>query len=232
MKKVLIAFAVIIAMAAYGKKQAAAPETESSEVSNEVVTNDTISPEMKEANMQEVQAYLKECGAFFIATADGDQPRVRAFGVSEIIDGRLYIMTGKVKDVYKQMAKNGKFEICALKKSGSEWMRLSGTLVNDETLSVKEEFLNRNEGLKSMYKADDDNMAVLYITNATARFCSFSAPERKVNFLSSYGLPANCLLAVPITFPIAYLCTMLTQKLGPTTEKERHLILDVLRGLA
>lgn len=148
----------------------------------EIVTIDTISQEMKEANMQEVQAYLKECGAFFIATADADQPRVRPFGVSEIIDGKLYIMTGKVKDVYKQIAANGKFEICALKKSGAEWMRLSGTLVNDETLSVKEEFLNRNEGLKSMYKADDDNMAVLQITNATARFCSFLAPERKVNF--------------------------------------------------
>ena len=80
------------------------------------------------------------------------------------------------------MAKNGKFEICALKKSGSEWMRISGTLVNDETLSVKEEFLNRNPGLKSMYKADDNNMAVLYITNGTARFCSFSAPEKKVEF--------------------------------------------------
>ena len=64
MKKVLIAFAVIIAMAAYGKKQAAAPETESSEVSNEVVTNDTISPEMKEANMQEVQAYEYVHSAF------------------------------------------------------------------------------------------------------------------------------------------------------------------------
>ena len=211
MKKVFFAFAALIALAACGNKQAAAPETESSNVTNEVVTNDTISKEMKEANMQEVQAYLKECGAFFIATADGDQPHVRPFGVSEIIDGRLYIMTGKVKDVYKQMAANGKFEICALKKSGSEWMRLSGTLVNDETLAVKEEFLNRkksgsewmrlsgtlvndetltvkeeflnrNEGLKSMYKADDDNMAVLYITNATARFCSFSAPERKVGF--------------------------------------------------
>ena len=140
------------------------------------------SQEMKESNMQEVQSYLKECGAFFIATTDGNQPRVRPFGVSEIINGRLYIITGKVKDVYKQMDKNGKFEICALKKSGSEWMRLSGTLVNDETLSVKEEFLKRNPGLKAMYKADDDNMAVLYITNATARFCSFSAPERKVNF--------------------------------------------------
>ena len=182
MKQILFAFAALIILAACSNKQTAAPETESAEVTDEVVTNDTISQEMKEANMKEVQAYLKECGAFFIATADGDQPHVRAFGVSEIIDGRLYIMTGKVKDVYKQMAKNGKFEICALKKSGSEWMRVTGTLVNDETLSVKEEFLNRNEGLKSMYKADDDNMAVLYMTNATARFCSFAGPERKVNF--------------------------------------------------
>lgn len=86
MKKVLFALAAIIVLAACENKQAAAPETESSEVSNEIVTNDTISPEMKEANMQEVQAYLKECGAFFIATADEDKPRVRPFGVSEIID--------------------------------------------------------------------------------------------------------------------------------------------------
>jgi uncharacterized pyridoxamine 5'-phosphate oxidase family protein len=141
-----------------------------------------INQQAMEENMKEVQAYLKECGAFFIATIDGDQPRVRAFGVSEIIDGRLYIMTGKVKDVFKQMAANGKFEICALKPSGSEWMRVSGTLVNDETLSVKETFLERNPSLKAMYKADDDNMAVLYITNGVARFCSFAAPERKVAF--------------------------------------------------
>ena len=132
--------------------------------------------------MQEVQNYLKECGTFYIATVDGDQPRVRPFGVSEIIDGRLYIITGKVKDVYKQMAKNGKFEICALKKSGAEWLRISGTLVNDETLAVKEEFLRRNPGLKSMYKADDVNMAVLYIKDATARFCSFMAAEKKITF--------------------------------------------------
>ena len=166
MKKILFAFAVIMTMSSFGSAKA----------------DNTISQEMKEKNMQEVQAFLKDCGAFFIATVDGDQPRVRPFGVSEIIDGRLYIMTGKVKDVFKQMAKNGKFEICALKKSGSEWMRISGTLINDETLSVKEEFLKRNPGLKSMYKADDGNMAVLYITNCTARFSSFSAPERTVNF--------------------------------------------------
>ena len=182
MKQILFAFAALIILAACGNKQTAAPETESAEVTDEVVSNDTISQEMKEANMKEVQAYLKECGAFFIATADGDQPHVRAFGVSEIIDGRLYIMTGKVKDVYKQMAKNGKFEICALKKSGSEWMRVTGTLVNDETLSVKEEFLNRNEGLKSMYKADDDNTQVLYLKDATATFSSFGGSDRVVKF--------------------------------------------------
>ncbi len=135
-----------------------------------------------EENMKEVQEYLKECGAFFIATVDVDQPRVRPFGVSEIIDGKFYIMTGKVKDVYKQIAANPKFEICAMKPSGSEWMRLSGTLVNTESVALKEEFLNRNSGLKSMYKADDNNMALLQVTNATARFCSFGAAERVVKF--------------------------------------------------
>ena len=182
MKKTIFAFAMLLTMAACTENkpsQAVENETEQAP-QTEVAAN--VDPETRQANMEEAQAYLKECGTFFIATTDGDQPRVRAFGVSEIIDGRLYIMTGKVKDVYKQMAQNGKFEICALKPSGSEWMRLSGTLVNDETLSVKEEFLNRNEGLKGMYKADDGNMAVLYITNATARFCSFAEPERKVNF--------------------------------------------------
>ena len=182
MKKIIFAIAVLFALAACNQNKPTQAVENQNEVSAQEETTDTISEQTKQANMKEVQAYLKECGAFFIATTDGDQPHVRPFGVSEIIDGRLYIMTGKVKDVYKQIAKNGKFEICALKPSGSEWMRLSGTLVNDETLAVKEEFLNRNESLKSMYKADDDNMSVLQITNATARFCSFSAPERKVNF--------------------------------------------------
>ncbi len=181
MKKLLFAIAVLFIAAACTQNKPS-QATENKETSAQTEAADSIDPQTRKANMEEVQAYLKECGTFFIATVDGDQPRVRPFGVSEIIDGRLYIMTGKVKDVYKQMAKNGKFEICALKPSGSEWIRLSGVLVNDDTLAVKEEFLNRNESLKSMYKADDNNMAVLYITNATARFCSFSEPERKVNF--------------------------------------------------
>lgn len=133
-------------------------------------------------NIKEVQAYLAECKAFFLATADGEQPHVRPFGVAEIIDGRLYIMTGKVKDVYKQIDRNHHFEICALKPNGSEWIRISGQLISDDSLSVKEEMLERHPSLKSMYKADDDNIAVLYITDGEARFCSFSQSERKVKF--------------------------------------------------
>jgi len=190
MKRILLAFAVLLTMAACTEKKESAPATtgesatvtNSSEAAKAEEQRPAISDEERTANMAEVQAYLKECGAFFIATIDGDQPRVRPFGVSEIIDGKLYFCTGKVKDVYKQIAKNGKVEICALKASGSEWMRLYGTLVNDETLTVKETFLERNPHLKSMYKADDDNMSTLYITNATARFCSFSAEERDVIF--------------------------------------------------
>ncbi len=186
MKKTLMTIAVLLALTACANKNDATPAAVAAEVVETENGKDAerpdISDEERKANMEEVQAYLKECGAFFIATVDGDQPRVRPFGVSEIIDGKLYLCTGKVKDVYKQIAKNGKVEICALKASGSEWMRLYGTLVNDETLSVKETFLDRNPHLKSMYKADDDNMATLYITDATARFCSFTAEERDVIF--------------------------------------------------
>ncbi|MBO7568804.1 MAG: pyridoxamine 5'-phosphate oxidase family protein [Bacteroidaceae bacterium] len=180
MKKILFATAMLLTMVACNNTNKPAEAVENPETS--VEATDTLSEETKQQNMEEVQAFLKECNAFFIATVDGDQPHVRPFGVSEIIDGRLYIITGKVKDVYKQMAANGKFEICALKPSGSEWIRVSGTLVNDDALAVKTEMLERNPGLQSMYKADDDNIAVLYITEGSARFCSFAAPERKVQF--------------------------------------------------
>ncbi len=182
MKKMLISLAALLTLAVCATTGKPTQAAENKETATQVNVADSINAQTRTDNMNEVQAFLKECGAFFIATVDQDQPRVRPFGVSEIINGRLYIMTGKVKDVYKQIAANGKFEICALKPSGTEWLRLSGTLVTDDTRENKVEFLERNPGLKSMYSADDDNMAILYITNATARFCSFMAPERTVSF--------------------------------------------------
>ena len=132
--------------------------------------------------VQEVRDYLHDCGIFYIATVDGDQPRVRPFGVAEVYNGKLYIQTGKKKNVFKQMMANPKFEITAVKPSGTEWIRISGKLVNDDSREAKAFVLDKNPDLKGMYSADDDNTAVLYITDGVAEFCSFSAPTKEVKF--------------------------------------------------
>lgn len=136
----------------------------------------------KMENLETVKNYLKECRTFYVATVDGDQPRVRPFGVAEVYNGRLYIMTGKKKDVFKQMVANPKFEITAVKPSGAEWIRVSGRLVSDDDVKAKEFLLDKNPSLRGMYSATDDNMAILYIVDGEARLCSFMAEEKKVKF--------------------------------------------------
>ena len=133
-------------------------------------------------NLQKVKDYLTECKVFYVATTDGDQPRVRPFGVAEIYNGRLYIMTGKSKRVFKQITANPKFEIIALKPSGTEWIRISGKLNCDDEVATKEFLLDKNPGLKGMYSATDNNMAALYITEGTATMSSFMAKEETINF--------------------------------------------------
>ena len=138
--------------------------------------------EKKMENLETVKNYLQECKTFYVATVDGDQPRVRPFGVAEVYNGRLYIMTGKKKDVFKQMVANPKFEITAVKPSGAEWIRVSGRLVSDDDMKAKEFLLDKNPSLKGMYSATDDNMAILYIVDGEARLCSFMGAEKKVKF--------------------------------------------------
>ena len=138
--------------------------------------------EKKMENFETVKNYLQECKTFYVATVDGDQPRVRPFGVAEVYNGRLYIMTGKKKDVFKQMVANPKFEITAVKPSGAEWIRVSGKLVSDDDVKAKEFLLDKNPSLKGMYSATDDNMAILYIVDGEARLCSFMGAEKKVKF--------------------------------------------------
>lgn len=130
--------------------------------------------------MKEVYDFLKKCGAYFIATVDGDQPRVRPFGTVEIFEDRLYIQTGKVKDVSKQMQANPKIEICAL--DGETWLRVSATVVRDERIEAKQHMLDAYPELKVMYKADDDNTEVLYLKDATARFYTLEGLQREIKF--------------------------------------------------
>ena len=132
--------------------------------------------------MEEVVKFLKACGAYFLATADGDQPRVRPFGTANIFEGKLYIQTGKSKDCSKQIQKNGKVEICAMDKTGSKWIRVAGTLVRDDRREPKGDMLEHYPELKSMYSPDDDNTETLYFKDATATFYSFTEAPRTVKF--------------------------------------------------
>ena len=132
--------------------------------------------------MEEVVKFLKDCGAYFLATVDGDQPRVRPFGTANIFEGKLYIQTGKSKDCSKQIQKNGKVEICAMNAEGNKWLRLAGTLVRDDRREPKVDMLEHYPSLKAMYSPDDDNTETLYFKDATATFYSFGAAPKVVKF--------------------------------------------------
>ena len=126
--------------------------------------------------IEKVIQFLDGAQTYYLATVEGDQPRVRPFGTVLLWDGRLYIQTGKVKSVSKQLAANPKAEICAFQ--AGKWLRVAGELVNDDTREVKVAMLEKMPQLKGMYDPDDGNMQMLYFKNAKATFSSFTeAPE-------------------------------------------------------
>ncbi len=130
--------------------------------------------------MEEVYKFLKEAGTYYLATIDGDQARVRPFGTADLFEGKLYIQTGKKKDVSKQIQANPKVEICAF--MNGTWLRVAGTLVRDDRVEAKAHMLDSHPSLKAMYSAEDDNTEVLYFKDATATFSSFTEAPRTVNF--------------------------------------------------
>ena len=130
--------------------------------------------------MQEVYEFLKKCGTYYLATVEGDQPRVRPFGTVDIFEDKLYIQTGKVKDVSKQIQKNPKVELCAF--DGEKWLRVFGNLVRDDRVEAKEHMLESYPNLKAMYSATDDNTEVLYFEKATAIFSSFTGEPKTIQF--------------------------------------------------
>ncbi|ALU14349.1 pyridoxamine 5'-phosphate oxidase-like FMN-binding protein [Eubacterium limosum] len=126
--------------------------------------------------MQKVYDFLKKCNTYYLATTDGDQPRVRPFGTIDLFEDKLYIQTGKVKDVSKQIIKNPKIELCAF--NGQKWLRVQAVAVEDDRVEARQHMLDSYPELQNMYSATDDNTQVFYLKDATATFSSFTeAPE-------------------------------------------------------
>lgn len=131
-------------------------------------------------NIERVCQFLKDAGTYYLATVEGDQPRVRPFGTAHIFEGRLYIQTGKVKDVSKQLMANGKAELCAFKQG--EWIRVAGTLAEDDRVEARQSMLDAYPGLQKMYKADDGNTQVFCFRDATATIYSFTHEPEVLEF--------------------------------------------------
>ena len=130
--------------------------------------------------MERVYDFLKKAGTYYLATVEGDQPRVRPFGTVDLFEGKIYIQTGKVKECSKQIQANPKVELCAF--NGAEWIRIAGTLVRDDRVEPKEHMLDAYPNLKAMYSATDDNTEVLYLKDATATISSFAAAPETITF--------------------------------------------------
>jgi len=130
--------------------------------------------------MKTVLDFLKKAGTYYLATVDGNQPRVRPFGTINLFDGKLYIQSGKKKDVAKQIKANPKVELSAF--DGEAWIRVAATLVEDNRAEAQESLLEAYPNLRNMYAVNDGNNIVYYLKDATAVFSSFSGEPRVVRF--------------------------------------------------
>lgn len=130
--------------------------------------------------IERVTQFLKNAQTYYLATVEGDQPRVRPFGTAHIFEGKLYIQTGKVKNVSKQLLANPKAEICAFK--GGEWIRIAGELVEDDRMEARQSMLDAYPSLQNMYAADDGNTQVFYFQNAKATVSAFTHEPEEIAF--------------------------------------------------
>ncbi|MDR1713353.1 MAG: pyridoxamine 5'-phosphate oxidase family protein [Coriobacteriales bacterium] len=125
--------------------------------------------------MQDVCQFLKDARTYYLATAEGDQPRVRPFGTAHIFEDKLYIQTGKSKPTYAQITANPKVEICAFNGSVGQWLRVTATLVEDPRVQAEASLLEAYPELQGAYQAGDGNTAVFYLRDAEAIWYGFGA---------------------------------------------------------
>ena len=130
--------------------------------------------------MQRVYEFLKKAEVYYLATVDGDQPRVRPFGTVNVFEDKLYVQTGKVKPTSRQLAVNPKAELCAFKDGA--WIRVACELVEDDRFKAKKSMLDAYPNLRHMYDENDGNTQVFYMKNATATITSFGGAPVVIEF--------------------------------------------------
>ena len=121
--------------------------------------------------MKRVYEFLKRANVYYLATVEGDQPRVRPFGTINEFEGKLYVQTGKIKPTSRQLSENPKAELCAF--CDGAWIRVACELIEDNRFEAKKSMLDAYPNLRGMYDENDGNTQVFYMQNVKATISSF-----------------------------------------------------------
>lgn len=128
--------------------------------------------------MNKIVEELKKVKVFYVATVDGNQPRVRPFSSVAEFEGNAYICCGNFKDVYKQIKNNSKIELCGMYDNAS-WLRVCARCTEDNRIEVQKAMLNDETGPKGLYEAGDGKFVTFKLEDIVATKYSFiSAPEK------------------------------------------------------
>ena len=132
------------------------------------------------AAVQRIDDCLASAGAFFLATADGDQPKLRPLGAHHVVDGQVWLGVGEFKNVYRQLAANPKCEVVALQPNGRDWLRWTGRAVfaeGAERERLEEIFLDAMPGLRTIYdKSPGKRMMCFTLADARAELVHLMPP--------------------------------------------------------
>jgi len=148
---------------------------------NAAVMMEELQKRAEAVGIEKVYYYLNDCMTYYLATVDGDKPKVRPFGTVLLDNGKLYIQSGKGKNVVRQISENPNVQICASKNDGT-WIRVTAELVADGSKEIREKMLEKMPTLKGMYSAEDDSMEMYWLKDAEAVFCSFTAEPETIQF--------------------------------------------------
>ncbi|MCP4136343.1 MAG: pyridoxamine 5'-phosphate oxidase family protein [bacterium] len=130
--------------------------------------------------MSEIIKFLEENRVGFMATIDGNKPRVRAFGYLYSEDDNLYFCTANTKNVYRQMQENSTVEFAAMSKS-FDTLRVSGDIHFTDDREKKVKVFEAAPQLKALYQdAHNPVFEVFYMSVKEAIFFNMANPQPRV----------------------------------------------------
>ena len=128
--------------------------------------------------MNKVVEEIRKVNVFYIASIDGDEPRVRPFGSVVEFEGNAYICSGNFKEFYKQVKENPHVELCGMYDDNTSWLRVAATLNEDNRIEVQKAILDDPTGPKGLYEPGDGKFVTFRLENVKAtKYSFFSAPE-------------------------------------------------------